>query len=98
MYHQHKTISKRLQALIGRLLHTVPPKRRNAPLVVPAVQPGQRHVNAQTASGAQPVVAIDPAATRTAEIDRLLAQSATASTALSFLRGLSALSVPTSAT
>jgi hypothetical protein len=94
MHHQHKTISKRLQALIGRLRHTVPPERRNEPLVAPAVQPGQRHVNAQTASGPQPDMAGDPAATRKAEIERLLAQSGTPSTALSFLHGLSVLSAP----
>ena len=99
MRHQHESVSMRLHAFVGRLLSTVPPKRRDQRLVVAAVQHrAHRHLNTRTPSGAQPVVAVDPAATRKAEIERLLAQSATPSTALSFLRGLSALSAPTPAT
>jgi hypothetical protein len=97
MHTNSSTNSKRLLTYVAGLLGTALPKRRHAPLAVSGTQPSDHpHLDAHTASGSQTVV-VDPATTRKAEIERLLAQSRTRDTAVSFLRGLSTLSAPTPA-
>jgi hypothetical protein len=97
MYTETKRISGWFRGFVSRLLSTPPLQRCNDHLAVPGLEPGgQVHLDVQATSGLRAVV-VDSANTRKVEIERLLAESATPGTAISFLRGLSTLSAPSTA-
>jgi hypothetical protein len=81
---------QRIRVTIGRVFAAIAPKRRAARRATP--EPNEDPGSRSPRSSISDVVVFEP--TRRAEIERLLSQTRTPETTVSFLRGVTALSVP----